>query len=133
MINADIKHYGNNEDGKFFKCHVSGPNNIFISSSGSTLSYECGGVYAASKAALYIVPKTIQMEVGEFLKAVLISPGVVQSDFFENMISGHLTPEDIGFGSLSPEQVAVMVLMVLNLPSTLQLPEITLAPNVQTL
>jgi NADP-dependent 3-hydroxy acid dehydrogenase YdfG len=106
---------------------------FFISSTAATRPYEYGAIYAASKAGLNMVARTLQLEVQDVLKVCLVCPGVVQTSFFRNMISGYHTPEDIGFGSLSPEQVADTVLLVLDLPDAVKLPEITVAPKEQPL
>ena len=104
---------------------------FFISSTAATQAYEYGGIYSASKAALNMVAKTLQLEVGEKLRICLISPGVVDTAFFQNMVSGHHTVDDIGWGSLPPEHVAAMVSSILLLPPSVNLPEITIVPPLQ--
>lgn len=104
---------------------------FFISSTAAKQPYEYGGVYAASKAALNMVAKTLQLEVADKLRVGLVSPGVVNTSFFKNMISGHHTAADIGWGSVAPEQIAEIISHVLLLPSTVNIPELTISPTAQ--
>ena len=104
---------------------------FFISSTAAKQAYEYGGIYSASKAALNMVAKTLQLEVAGKLRICLISPGVVDTPFFKNMINGHHTIEDIGWGSLPPEHIAAMVSSILLLPPSVNLLEITITPPLQ--
>src|SRR5690606_6703376 len=101
---------------------------FFISSTAVNQPYSYGGVYAATKVALNMLAKTIQLEVGDALRVSIISPGVVNTDFFRNMISSSHTVEDIGWGSLSAQQVAEIISFILNFPPSVNLPEITVCP-----
>lgn len=104
---------------------------IFISSTAAKQAYEYGGIYAASKAALNMVAKTLQLEVADKIRVSVISPGVVDTPFFRNMVSSNHTVADIGWGSVSPQQVAELVIQLLLLPQGINLPEITLTPTAQ--
>ncbi len=104
---------------------------FFTSSTAAKQPYEYGGIYAASKAALNMVAKTLQLEVAGTLRVCLISPGVVDTQFFQNMVSGHHTATDIGWGSVSPEHIAVTISHILLLPHHVNLPEITITPTPQ--
>lgn len=106
---------------------------IITSSTAGKQVYEYGGVYAASKAALNTVAKTLQLETAGILRVFLVSPGVVDTSFFKNMFSSNHGVEDIGLGSLSAEQVADIVLYLLNLPPSVAIPELTLVPPKQVL
>lgn len=106
---------------------------IITSSTAGKQIYEYGGVYAASKAALNTVAKTLQLETAGILRVFLISPGVVDTSFFKNMFSSNHSVEDIGLGSLSAEQVADIVLYLLDLPPSVAIPELTLVPPKQVL
>lgn len=104
---------------------------LFISSTAAKQPYAYGGIYSASKAALNMVAKTLQLEVASKLRVGLISPGVVDTPFFKNMISGHHTVTDIGWGSVSPQQIAEIISHTLLLPPSVNLPEITVTPTAQ--
>src|SRR5690606_1397994 len=101
---------------------------VFVSSTAAKQVYTYGGIYSASKAALNMVAKTLQLEVEGALKIGLVSPGVVDTKFFKNMISGFHTVEDIGWGSLSPRQIADIILYIIDLPPSVNLSEIIITP-----
>ena len=104
---------------------------IFISSTAAKQPYPYGGIYSASKAALNMAAKTLQLEVEGKLRVGLVAPGVVDTAFFKNMVSGHHTVADIGWGSVSPEQIADIISHALLLPPTVSLQEITITPTAQ--
>lgn len=104
---------------------------IFISSIAGAKSYVYGGIYSASKAALNIAAKTLQLEVEENLKVSLIYPGIVDTPFFSHMVSSSHTVSDIGLGSISADQVADVLAHILTLPSGAHVPEITIIPEKQ--
>lgn len=101
---------------------------VFVSSTAAKQAYAYGGIYSATKAALNMVAKTLQLEVEGTLKVGLVSPGVVDTPFFKNMISGFHTVEDIGWGSLSAQQIADVICYILDLPPSVNLPEIFITP-----
>lgn len=104
---------------------------FFISSTAARQPYPYGGIYSSSKAALNMVAKTLQLEVEGKLKVSVVAPGVVDTAFFENMVSGHHTIADIGWGSVSPEQIAELISQALLLPPSVNLSEITITPTAQ--
>src|SRR5690606_13797273 len=104
---------------------------FFISSTAAKQPYAYGGIYSASKAALNMAAKTLQLEVEGKLRVGLVAPGVVDTAFFKNMVSGHHAAADIGWGSVSPEQIADIISHALLLPPTVSLQEITIAPTAQ--
>lgn len=104
---------------------------FFISSTAAKHPYPYGGAYSASKAALEMVAKTLQLEVEGKLRVGLVAPGVVDTAFFKNMVSGHHTAEDIGWGCVSPEQIADIISHALLLPPTVNLAEIIITPTAQ--
>lgn len=103
-------------------------NVVFISSTAGRQAYAYGGIYSASKTALNMVAKTLQLEVAGDLRVCLISPGVVDTAFFKNMVSSSHSVSDIGWGSLSAQQVAELIAMVIHLPPSVNLPELTVTP-----
>jgi NADP-dependent 3-hydroxy acid dehydrogenase YdfG len=104
---------------------------IFISSVAARQPYAYGGIYAASKAALDVVAETLRLEVQPTLRVTTIHPGVVDSDFFKNMVSGSHTPEDIGWGALTPVQVADAVMYAVMQPAGVALNDIVIRPAAQ--
>src|SRR5690606_34103820 len=112
---------------------VRGGTVIFISSTAVKQAYPYGGIYAASKTALNVIARTLQLEVEDALRVSVISPGVVDTAFFKNMVSSGHTVEDIGWGSLSAQHVADLISTILNLPPSVKLPEVTISPIKQPL
>lgn len=106
---------------------------IFISSTAGNQVFAYGGIYSASKAALNMVAKTLRLEVEGILRVCLVCPGVVDTSFFRHMIGSDHGVEEIGWGSLSARQVAELVSMIVHLPESLHIPEISLCPPKQPL
>src|SRR5690606_24722264 len=79
---------------------------VFVSSVSSKQAYEGGAVYSASKAALDMIAETLRLEVQPHIRVTTISPGVVDTGFFKNIIHGTQTPESIGWGAIAPDDVA---------------------------
>jgi NADP-dependent 3-hydroxy acid dehydrogenase YdfG len=104
---------------------------IIISSVSSKNTYEYGGIYAASKAALDMIAETLRIELINKTKVTVISPGIVDTNFFNHLESGELKVESIGFGSLKPEDVADAVLYAINAGSGTSINQIILRPNKQ--
>lgn len=103
---------------------------VFVSSIAAEQPYEYGGIYSASKAALNMVADTLRMEAKK-VRVSVVSPGVVDTEFFANMISSNHTVEDIGLGSLSAEKVAEVVLNLLSLPPSASIPKLIITPKDQ--
>lgn len=106
---------------------------LFISSTAGNHPFEYGGIYSASKAAINMVARTLRLEVSDVLRIALISPGVVDTDFFNKMIGSNHTVADIGWGSVSPQQIADLITFILKLPPSVNVPEITITPTPQRL
>lgn len=104
---------------------------VFISSVSSDRAYEYGGIYAATKAAVDQIAETLRLEVQPSVRVTAIRPGVVDTRFFENMIHGTQTPEDIGWGALSPDKVADSVLYAVSQPPDTALNNIVIRPAAQ--
>lgn len=105
---------------------------VFISSVAAGQAYPYGGIYAASKAALNTVAETLRIETLSQIRVTVISPGVTQTSFFENTVSGHQTVESIGFGALAAEEVADAVLYALSRPPEVGINHLTIRPRAQS-
>jgi NADP-dependent 3-hydroxy acid dehydrogenase YdfG len=105
---------------------------VFISSVAAGQAYLYGGVYAASKAALDTVAETLRLETLPYIRVTIISPGVTQTPFFENTISGHQTAESIGYGSLAAEEVADAAFYALSRPPGMSVNQLTIRPRAQS-
>lgn len=101
---------------------------IFISSVAAGQAYPYGGVYAATKTALQTVAETLRLEVLPAVRVTTIAPGVTDTNFFTNTLSGFQTPETIGYGALAPENVADAVLYALSQPREVAANQLTIRP-----
>lgn len=106
---------------------------VFISSVSSLSAYTCGGIYAATKAAIDKLAETLRLEVQPSVRVTVVRPGVADTKFFDSMISGSQTPEDIGWGALKPEEVADSVLYAVTRPREVVLNDIVIRPVAQPL
>ncbi|MDX5422760.1 MAG: SDR family NAD(P)-dependent oxidoreductase [Hymenobacteraceae bacterium] len=104
---------------------------VIVSSVAAGQAYTYGGVYAATKTALEVVAETLRQEVLPKVRVTVVSPGVTDTAFFDNMISGHQTVEGIGYGAISPDAVADAVLYALDKPHAVSVNHIRLRPTAQ--
>ncbi len=107
-------------------------NVIFISSVSANQPHPYGGIYAASKTALEVVADTLRLETLPYLSVTVISPGIVDTDFFEHQISGNSNIEEIGMGHLSAEEIADDVLYAINKKKGSSINKIVTRPTLQT-
>lgn len=104
---------------------------VFISSVSANHAYEYGGIYASTKAAVDQMAETLRLEVQPAVRVTVVHPGVVDTNFFEEMIHGTQTPEDIGWGALSPDRVAETVLFAVTQPEGTALNNVVIRPSAQ--
>lgn len=105
---------------------------VIISSVSAGQVYEYGGIYAASKTALEALAETLRKEAIGKIRVTVISPGVTDTGFFKNMISGNQSIEAIGYGALSPDDVAGSVWYALSKPKEIAVNKIIVRPSSQT-
>lgn len=105
---------------------------VIVSSVAAATAFPWGGPYAASKAALEMVAETLRLEVMPQVRVTTIAPGVVDTAFFAHMLSGNQSVEEIGFGALSPEQIAELIAYAVSRPSNMVLNHLTVRPRGQT-
>jgi NADP-dependent 3-hydroxy acid dehydrogenase YdfG len=89
-------------------------NVVFISSVSANQPHAYGGIYSATKTALEVVAETLRLETLPYLNITVVSPGIVDTRFFKNEISGETTIEDLGMGAISPPEIAEDVWYALN-------------------
>lgn len=104
---------------------------VFISSVSANHAYKYGGIYASTKAAVDQMAETLRLEVQPKIRVTVLHPGVVDTNFFEDVIHGTQTPEDIGWGALSPDRVAESVLFAITQPKGTALNNIVIRPSAQ--
>ena len=106
---------------------------IFISSVSSSHPHPYGGIYAATKSALDTIAETLRLEELPHIGVTIISPGVVNTSFFENMVSGTHSVESIGWGAIEPAEIAEAVSYVLKQKDNTNVNNIILRPSGQAL
>lgn len=104
---------------------------VFISSVSAHHAHTYGGIYTASKAAIDQIAETLRLEVLPDVRVSVVRPGVVDTQFFKNMISGDQTPESIGWGALKADQVADSVFHAVTQPKGVMLNDIVIRPVAQ--
>ncbi|MFW5762045.1 MAG: SDR family oxidoreductase [Cyclobacteriaceae bacterium] len=104
---------------------------IFISSVAASQPHPYGGIYSASKAALENIAETLRQECTPQVRVTTITPGVVNSKFFENQVGGDKSAESFGWGYLEPDDVAEAVLYALSRPARVAVNNITIRPRAQ--
>lgn len=104
---------------------------VLVSSVSAGQAYPYGGVYAATKTALQVIAETLRQEVLPAIRVSVVAPGVTDTAFFDNTISGYQTAESIGYGALTASQVANAVLYALQQPPEVSINHITLRPSAQ--
>lgn len=81
-------------------------NVVFISSVAANQPHEYGGIYSATKTALDIIAETLRLETLPHLNITVISPGITDTKFFKNEISGDISIDELNMGSIAPEEIA---------------------------
>jgi NADP-dependent 3-hydroxy acid dehydrogenase YdfG len=104
---------------------------VLISSVAARKPYAWGGIYAASKAALQAVAESLRLELQPRVRVSTVLPGVVNTSFFENMVGGSQTADELGWGSLAPEDVAEAVRFIISRPPGVAVDELVIRPAAQ--
>jgi len=104
---------------------------VLVSSVSAGQAYPYGGIYAATKSALEVVAETLRQETLPHVRVTVVAPGVTDTTFFQNTISGFHTAADIGYGTIAADDVADAVLYALNKPPGVSVNYITLRPTSQ--
>ncbi|MDT0687645.1 SDR family oxidoreductase [Autumnicola psychrophila] len=81
-------------------------NVVFISSVSANQPHPSGGIYSATKTALEVIAETLRLETLPHINVTVISPGITDTNFFENQISGHTSVEGLDMGYITPEDIA---------------------------
>lgn len=79
---------------------------VFVSSVAANQPHPYGGIYSASKSALETIAETLRLEAGPKLRVTLVNPGVTDTGFFKNQISGFTTVDSLEMGAMAPEEIA---------------------------
>ncbi|MHA6278910.1 SDR family oxidoreductase [Salinimicrobium sp. CAU 1759] len=106
-------------------------NVVFISSVSANQPHPYGGIYAASKTALEVIAETLRLEALPHINVTVVSPGIVDTDFFKHQISGDNTVEQMGMGAIDPEEIAEDVWYALNKKKGTSINKIITRPTLQ--
>lgn len=87
---------------------------IFISSVAANQPHPYGGIYSATKTALEVVAETLRLEVEAKLRITIVSPGITNTGFFSNQVSGFTSVEELDMGAIEPGEIADDILYALN-------------------
>jgi NADP-dependent 3-hydroxy acid dehydrogenase YdfG len=104
---------------------------VFISSVAAGKASPYGAIYAATKAALETIAENLRLEVLPKIRVFTIGPGVTDTNFFSNTISGSQSAEDIGFGALPPSEIAQAAMYALTRPREIAFNHLILRPSMQ--
>lgn len=111
---------------KIKKGHV-----VFISSVASEKPFASGGIYSSSKSALDTIAETLRIEEAPHIKVSVVSPGITNSEFFENELAGNRNIDDFGIVPLGAENIADQVLRIIQYPSPMVINKLVLRPAAQ--
>lgn len=89
-------------------------NVILISSVSANQPHPYGAVYSATKSALEVIAETLRLETLPHINITVISPGITDTGFFANEISGNTSIEDLNMGVISPEEIAEDIFYAIN-------------------
>lgn len=87
---------------------------VFISSVAANQPHPYGGIYCASKSALEAVAETLRLEAETRFRITIVCPGITDTSFFENQVSGFTSVEALNMGAIEPEEIAEDILYALN-------------------
>lgn len=89
-------------------------NVVFISSVAANQPHPYGGIYSATKSALETVAETLRLEAEARFRITIICPGITDTNFFNNQVSGFTSVEELNMGALEPEEIAEDILYALH-------------------
>lgn len=79
---------------------------VFISSVAANQPHRYGGIYSATKSALETVAETLRLEAEARFRITIICPGITDTNFFDNQVSGFTSVEELNMGAIEPEEIA---------------------------
>lgn len=104
---------------------------LFTGSVSARKPFEWGAIYGSTKAALAYVAEVLRFEVQPQIRVATITPGVVDTPFFERNISADHGVKDIGFGALTPDEIAEAAWYILSRPQGVAVNDVTIRPVAQ--
>lgn len=107
-------------------------NVIIISSVSANQPHPYGAVYSATKTALEVIAETLRLETLPHINVTVISPGITDTKFFENQISGNSSIEEMDMGAISPAEIAEDVFYAINKKNGTSINKIITRPLAQS-
>lgn len=104
---------------------------VFIGSVAAGRPLPFGGPYSAAKAALESIAETLRLETQPRVRVMTVAPGVVDTDFYANLLAGEQDVESMGVGCVSAEQVADCLIYALTRPPEVAINQLTVRPRAQ--
>ena len=108
---------------------------VNMGSTAGIYAYPGGAVYCATKAAVKMLADGIRMDtIATDIKVTTIQPGIVETPFSEVRFHGdaeRAASVYAGIEAVQPEDVADVVLYVINQPKRLQISDVTIMANQQ--
>lgn len=104
---------------------------VVVGSVAAQQAHEWGGPYGASKVALERIAETLRLETQPKIRVTTLAPGVVDTPFFDHMLAGNQSVKDIGFGSVSAEQIAELIAYAVSRPPNMAINHLVVRPRGQ--
>lgn len=106
-------------------------NVVIVSSVSANQPHPYGGIYSASKTALEMIAETLRIETLPHIRVTVVSPGIVDTQFFKHQVSGDTSVEKMGMGAIAPEEIAEDVWYALNKKQGTSINKIITRPTLQ--
>jgi len=108
---------------------------INIGSIAGREAYPGGNVYCASKSAVDMLTKAMRIDLNEYqIRVTCIDPGMVDTEFSTVRFKGDKQKADSvykGFKPLAPEDIAEIILFIVNRPAHVNIADIMVLPAAQ--
>lgn len=105
---------------------------VVISSVAANQPHPYGGIYSASKTALEVIAETLRLETLPHINVTVVSPGITDTEFFKNQVSGDNSVEKMGMGAISPKEIAEDVFYAISKKSGTSINKIVTRPIAQS-
>lgn len=100
---------------------------VFIGSQAAKKAEKQNTIYGSSKAGLSAFAKSLRKEVASSgIKVSLIEPGMCQTPFYDSL---HFSPKNDPLHTISPDEIAKALKMVLDAPDSTVFEEILIVPQ----
>lgn len=105
---------------------------VVISSVAAGNPHPYGGIYSATKSALEVIAETLRLETIPHINVTVISPGVTNTEFFQNQMAGGHSIEELDMGMIAPEEIAEDVFYSISKKNGTSINKIITRPTAQS-